>query len=346
MGGGTSVSDGNLDELLVSPLDDESARRNWWPLIVGVLVGAISVSGLFVLIGDDAAGDELPVAAPGSSVPSTTTTIPDEAPVVVEPSPFPRDYVAISDTEAVKPHHIFRSGDQIFVSMTTSYARGLDPVTEPLFLGGSWTLDTASGETIESDGTVFDDSSSGPNIVGSFSVVFTVPSDIDVQPERLRLVERWDPVEQTEFVRIPVDAWPYQLDEPLSLPFEGFSFRFDSLSSWQWVDAAWTIEGDSQTHRIVWIEVEMRGPDGSKIATAEPWIGPSRTFGFGDATEVDLLIIPGRVVFRTAEDVDAFYEDELGQTKELFVNVKVTVADPVPIDDVSFDLSDFPVQDA
>jgi hypothetical protein len=341
------VSDGNLDELLGSPLDDEPARRNWWPLIIGLLVGAVLVLGLFVLTGDDAAGDELPVAAPGSSVPSTTTTIQDEAPAVVESSPFPRDYVAISGTEAFKPHHIVRSGDQMFVSVTSSYARGLDPASEPLFLGGSWTLDTASGATIESDGTVFDeDPISGAEILGSFSAVFTVPSDTDIQPERLRLVERWDPVEQTEFVRIPVDAWPYLLDEPLSLPFEGFTFRFDTLSFNDGGYATWTIEDDSESHRIVWIETTMMGPDGSQIATAEPWSRPPRTSGFGDTTDIWLGIIPGRLVLKTAEDIDAFYEDELGQTKELFVNVTVTTADPVPIDDVSFDLTDLPVQDA
>ena len=338
------MSDGNLDELLVSPLDDEPTRRNWWPLVVGVLVGAVSVSGLFVLVGDDAAGDELPVVAPASSVPSTTTTIPEEAPTVMESSPFPRGYVAISDTEAVKPHHIFRSGDQMFVSMTTSYARGLAPKSEPLFLGGLWTLDTASGETIESDGTVFDDGSSGQDLVGSFSVVFTVPSDIDVQPERLRLVERWDPVEQTQFVRIPVDAWPFQLDEPLSLPFEEFSFRLDTLSFDISGEATWTIEDDSQSHRIVWIETQMMGPDGSVIAAAEPWFIPSRTSGFGDTTEIELQITPGRIVHVTTEDEHAFYEEELGQTRELVVNVTVTTADPVPIGDVSIDLTDVPVQ--
>jgi hypothetical protein len=340
------VSDGNLDELLGSPLDDEAARRRWWPLVIGVLVGAVSVSGVFLLIEDDALGDEQSVAASDSSVPSTTVTIPVEAPAVVEPSPFPGGYVAISDTEAVKPHHIVRIGDQMFVSMTTSYARGLDPKSEPLFLGGSWVLETASGETIDSDGTVFDDGSSGQDIVGSFSVVFTVPSDIDVQPERLRLVERWVPVELTEFVRIPVDAWPFQLDEPLSLPFSGFSFRFDSLSFDRRGYATWTIEDDSQTHGIVWIEVEMMGPDGSKTATAEPYFRTSRTSGFGDTTEVELFITPGRVVLVTTEDESAFYEDELGQTESLFVYVTVTTADPVPIDDVSFDLTDLPVQDA
>lgn len=341
------MSDGNLDELLVSPLDDEPARRHWWPLVVGVLVGAVSVSGLFVLVGDDAAGDELSVAAPGSSVSSTIVTIPEDAPVVAESSPFPRGYVAISDTEAVKLHHIVRSGDQMFVSMTTSYARGLDPKTEPLFLGGSWTLDTASGETIESDGTVFDeDPISGDEILGSFSAVFTVPSDIEVEPERLRLVERWDPIEQTEFIRIPVDAWPYQLHEPLSLPFEGFSFRFDTLSFNDGGDATWTIEDDSPSHRIVWIETGMRGPDGSQIAVAEPWFRPPRTSGLGDTTDIRLGIIPGRLVLKTAQDINAFHEDELGQTRELFVTVTVTTADPVSIDDVSFDLTDLPVHDA
>jgi hypothetical protein len=342
------VSDGNLGELLGSPLDDEPARRRWWPLVVGVLVGAVAVSGVFVLIEDDAAGDEPSVAASDSSVPSTTVTIPDEAPAVVEPSPFPGGYVAISDTEAVKPHHIVRSGDQIFVSMTTSYARGLDPKSEPLFLGGSWVLDTASGETIDSDGTVFDDGSSGQDIVGSFSPVFTVPSGIEVEPERLRLVERWDPIEATEFVRIPVDAWPFHLDEPLSLPFEEFSFRFDTLSfdrGDRGGEATWTIEDESQSHRIVWIEVEMMRPDGWKIATAEPRFRPLRTSWFGDTTEVELGIIPGRVVSGRNPDRSAFYEDELGQTEALLVYVSVTTADPVPIDDVSFDLTELPVQD-
>ena len=337
------MSDGNLDELLASPLHDEPSQRSWWPLIVGVLVGAVSVLGLFVLIGDDVVGDELPVAAPGSSVPSTITTIPDEAPVVVEPSPFPQGYVAISDTEAVKPHHIVHSGDQIFVSMTTSYARGLDPKAEPIFLGGSWTLDTASGETIESDGTVFDE-----RILGSLSAVFTVPSGIEIQPERLRLVERWDPVESLGLVRIPVDEWPYRLDEPLSVPFEGYSLRFDSLLFGPaGGEGTWTIEGDSQPHGTVWVEVEMRGPDGSTIATAEPWFSPSRTFGFGDTTEaVEFQIIPERVVLNTIRDMDAFYEDELSQVKELMIMATVTTVEPVPIDPVSLDLADLPVRNA
>ncbi len=337
------MSDGNLDELLASPLDDEPMRRSWWPLVVGVLAGAVAVSGLFMVIGDGSIGDEPSVASSASSassVPSTTVTIPDEAPAVVEPPLFPWDYEAISDTEALKPHHVVRIGDQVVVSMTSSYARGLDPETEPLFLGGSWVLDTASGETIESDGTVFNE-----RFLGSLSAVFTGPSGIDIQPERLRLVERWDPVESLGVVRIPVDEWPYLLDEPLSVPFEGYSLRFDSLIlDPSGGEAVWTIEGDSQPHGTVWVEVEMRGHDGSKIATAEPWFSPPRTFGFGDTPEVvGFQIIPGRIVLNTINDMDAF-GDELSQVKELMITATVTTAEPVPIDDVSFDLAELPVQ--
>jgi hypothetical protein len=334
------VSDGKFDELLISPLE-EPTRSRWWPIVGGVLVGVGVAAAIFMLTGDDVTSDESPPTSEAIALPSTTVRVTTMAPVEVEASPFPAGYDPASDSDAFKPHHVVRVGDRLVVSMTTSYARGLDPETEPWFLGGTWVLDTASGEPIESDGTIFAD-----GIPGGFSVVFTVPEGTDMQPEQLRLVERWEPVSSSAMVTIPIDGISYHLDESLTVKLEEFALRFDTLEIQQigGGDMAWTLEGDPQPRGIVSVEIEMLGPDGSHIASTEQASRPARTFGF-DATTglIGFGIVPGRLVLNTAEDNDAF-SDELRQVEKLVVTATVTIANPVPIDEVSFDLTFLPVQ--
>ena len=90
----------------------------------------------------------------------------------------------------------------------------------------------------------------------------------------------------------------------------------------------------------------MTGPDGSIIATAEPWSGPTRTFGFIGPTEpTDFEIIPGRVVHSTREDESAFYDVELALVEQLIIHCTVVIADPIRIEPVLIDLTGITVHE-
>jgi hypothetical protein len=328
------MSDADYRELLVSPFD-QPQQRSWWPLIVGMMVGVIAVGLIFVVGDDESEADGLQAATSDFTTPSATVAVPVDLVVTEDSSPFPSDYFAISATEAVKPHNAVVVGDQIVVSMTTAYARGLDREVEPLFVGGSWALDMSSGETFKSENIVF-----GVDVLGVFSVIFDVPFDEANQPKTLRLVGLWDSVTSTESVVLPIDELPSP-EAPLSVPFDNYTLRIDDVGVYpDGVEIAWAFAGDTETYGTVWFEVEMRGPDGSMIATAKPWSQPRITFGTPEG--VVLEIIPGRVVHNTVEDREAFYDDELGQIQELTLRCTATTAVPTQTDPLSFDLTGIP----
>jgi hypothetical protein len=223
--------------------------------------------------------------------------------------------------------------------MTTSYARSLDPETEPLFVGASWLLEMSSGETFESERTIFDD-----EVLGAFSVLFNVPSNETAQPQQLRLIERWESATSTESVIVSMDDLPSP-DAPLSVPFGGYTLRLDSIYiEPEGADVAWALEGGTQPYGTVWIEIEMRGPDRSITATASP--GSQQRMAFEIEGVASLWLIPGRVVHNTVEDLEAFYGVELGQVQELTLDCTVTIPVPAETSRLSFDLTDIPEHDA
>ncbi len=318
-------------------------HRQWGLFAIGVVVGIATISGLFYLSRDDARDHTL--ATPSRAVapsPSTTTTVALPAPAEV--APFPSDYTAISDTESIKAHCVIRAGDVLFVSLTMVYARGLVSETEPLFLGGSWLLETADGQEIASVGTAFDDAPIPESqVLGSASAAFTVDAGVDVQPKRLRLVDRWDPVVQTESIRIPVSVWPFIDSEPYSVAFDGFTVDITSIFLETYGEITWTIEDDSQLHRLVQFDITMVDENGAPIATAIPGSRTPRTSGFGDTSRVGFDIAPARFVANTAEDRDSFFINELAATRELAIAITITTAEPVSVDGVAVDVSELPL---
>jgi hypothetical protein len=325
------VSQPKFDELLQSPLNEPS-RSRWWPVVLGGLIGAVATAAILMATGSNDPEDDSPAAL--VPTPSTTTiTVPQ-----AESSSFPPGYVAVSDTEAFKPHHVATAEDQIVVTMTTSYARDLDPTTQPWFLGGTWMLDTTSGASIVSEATLFDD-----DVPGGFSVVFPVLPGTIVEPQQLRLVERWEPMQSTATVDVrsvrigPVGV----LVEPLLVPMDGFGLRFDQI----WIpniesgDARWALDGDPQPRGLVSLTVEMMGPDEQLIATGQPWAATIRPFGL-DASQgtSGFAVIPNQPGYLdTAEKAQAFMA-ELELVDHLIIHCTVTTGDSQRIDEVVFSL--------
>jgi hypothetical protein len=130
-------------------------------------------------------------------------------------------------------------------------------------------------------------------------------------------------------------------EAPLSVPFDRYTLRIDDVGVYpDGVEIAWAFAADTQTYGIVWFDVEMRGPDGSMIATARPWGQPRITFRTPEPET--LKIVPGRVVHNTVEDIEAFYDDEFGQIQELTLHCTATTAVPTPTDPLSLDLTGIP----
>lgn len=168
------AEDLDLSEILRSPLDEPDRSGAWWPLLAGLVLGALAV------IGGYAAASTNEVAA------RPTTTVAGRPPVAVDVTdvPFPPGYQPISDVVAAKPVSASRVGDELFITVTTVSRRGFDAAGVSLG-AGAWTLETATGEVLSSTAVVSD-----PGLGGVVSVVFPHPGDVGLS--ELRLVERWE----------------------------------------------------------------------------------------------------------------------------------------------------------
>ena len=327
------MSQPKFDELLQSPLNEPS-RSRWWPVVLGGLIGAVATAAILMATGSNDPEDDSPAAL--VPTPSTTTiTVPQ-----AESSSFPLGYVAVSDTEAFKPHHVATAEDQIVVTMTTSYARDLDPTTQPWFLGGTWMLDTASGASIVSETTLFDD-----DVPGGFSVVFPVLPGTIVEPQQLRLVERWEPMQSTATVDVrSVPYWPPVgvLVEPLLVPMDGFGLRFDQIWHPQYRERGWRV-GRSMATRSPTVSSHWIRDDGTRrvvdrnrpaVARIHPTLRsrclPRNRRDRGRAHQ------PAHLE-STAELAQAFL-DELELVERLIIHCTVTTGDSQPIDEVVFSL--------
>jgi hypothetical protein len=333
------VSGGRFDGLLVSPLEEPS-RSRWWPVVAGVVVGAGVVAALFVLTADDEEGEASPPTSEAVALPSTTVALTTTVPVDVEASLFPAGYVPVSDVDAFKPHHVVRAGDRVVVSMTTSYARGLDPAIQPWFLGGTWVLDTVSGDSIVSEATLFDDAAPG-----GFSVLFPIPSGMVAEPNQLRLVERWEPTESTATLDFHLETGFDGFGHgPISIPMDAFVLRFDNVDPNNG-EAIWELEGDPQPRGVVSLTVELMGPDDSKVATAQPSPKSLRPYGLGASQgTINLDLVPATPGYLDTVEKEVAFWNKLVLVDRLILHCTVTIGEPQPINEVAFDLTHLAAQ--
>ena len=326
-------------ELVRSPLDDQP-RSRWWPVIMGGLVGAALTTAAFITVGGDQSEQDVPdvsVAAASTTTTSTTVTAP-----IVEPSRFPSGYGAVDESEAFKVHRILVGEDRIVVAMTTSYARGLDPATQPWFLGGTWVLDFVSGDSIVSEATVFDDAAPG-----GFSVIFSIPTGVVVEPSQLRLVERWEPTESTATFDFHLDTgFDWFGHGPVSIPMDGFVLRFDNVDPNNG-EAIWELEGDLQRRGVVSLTIELMGPGDSKVATAQPLPESLRPYGLGASQgTINLELVPATPGYLDTVEKEVAFASALELVDRLILHCTVTIGEPQPIDDVVFDLTHLAAQNS
>ena len=139
------------------------------------------VAGSLVAQSDDTTtADTLPQAASTTSAPPTTAvSLPAEV-------AFPPGYEPITDLVAVKPTNGLEAHDTLFIAIDTAVRRGFEPSESAPFQSGRWSLETASGETLTSQGTVYD-----TTVPGTFSIVLPLEGRTEVIPTRLILLERW-----------------------------------------------------------------------------------------------------------------------------------------------------------
>ncbi len=195
----------DYEELIRSPLDDLDSRgpSRWGPVLGGVVVGAIVGYLIMVLLGG---GDEAPEAEAVSD--ATTTTM-----IEVTAPQYPLGFVELVPGLAARPEEIVIEDGTITVGFTSAVERGQDPAETPWPRGGSWLLETTSGETVFSSRVVF-----GGDAPGLFSVQFVAPDLDSGDFAQIRLVERWDAVGHDGSASIPFSGEPFELAEPLSIP--------------------------------------------------------------------------------------------------------------------------------
>ncbi len=196
----TDTSD--LADILHSPLDEPEPPWNWWPLLAGMVAGALIVFAGY-RIADS--GSEETVAPP---VPATTVTeAPPDEPAFREPAemPFPPGYVALTDTEAARPVYGIVVGDDLVIAVVTVGRRGFEGGAP--YEGGEWVLEPVDGEAVRSSNVVFD-----AFLPGAFSVAFPDPGD-DVELASLRLVQRWQRDDRNGDATVPIAS----LDEPVAI---------------------------------------------------------------------------------------------------------------------------------
>lgn len=201
------MADVDFSEILHSPLDDRPARSSWWPVIVGLVLGAAAVLGGYVLT----ASDE---AAPVTTTVAATTPPSDEpAGVPVDEVAFPPGYVPLTEVVALAPVSAIAVDEELLVGVSSVVRRGFDP-EGGLTIAGSWVLETAAGETITSTGAVVD-----PATPGLFSVIFSNPGDVELRT--LRMIERWDPDPRSGSQTAAVEPLPGTVAGPVVLDLGG-----------------------------------------------------------------------------------------------------------------------------
>jgi|GEM_PF-4744772 len=201
------MADGTgFSEILRSPLDEPGRPGVWWPVLAGMIVGGLVVVGGYTVARSDA-------GAAASTSSTATVAGQSGATTGLGDVPFPPGYETVSDVVAARPEYAIKVGGELFVAVATVIRRGFDASGVTLD-GGSWTLETGTGELLTSTAVVSD-----PLLPGVVSVVFPDPGDAGL--ERLRLIERWEPDGREGSETVAVDGAAGEWDELASVDLGG-----------------------------------------------------------------------------------------------------------------------------
>jgi hypothetical protein len=243
-------------------------------------------------------------------------------------SDFPAGFVAIDENEAIAPASVTRYGDQLLVSVVSAARRGVDPASFDPLMGGRWVLETEAGASLDSIGMAYDD-----RVPGAFSIIFPTEDGSAVQPTRLRLVERWVPIEATgtaaagavDDIRGGLESPPVDVD--LGNGFRLQVDRFDWEVSGGYL--VWSVVGDRPLPVIAQVTGAIGRPNQAPWLFTDAWSAPVRNFGLGNAgPRISWFWFSGS-------------EDLLSRGgHELELRVEAEVPQPVPAD-VVIDLTDF-----
>lgn len=250
----------------------------------------------------------------------------------LEPADFPDGYVPISEFEAVKPTVVSAYGDQLLVSMTSVSRRGVAPGSFDPFMGGRWVLETASGDTLDSIGMVFND-----RVDGAFTVMFPLSGD---EPVAMRLVETWVPAAETGTADAgPVDSVVGSLDDaPVDVVLGNGMVvvveRFDIEGVGGY--GTWYVPGDEPLPIIADVTGAFVDRDGTSPVATESWAAQPRHFGLANTGRLFWFWV-------TSDLVDDDGLAVLPEGEHRF-EVRVDAEVPIPIPtDVAIDLTDVPI---
>jgi hypothetical protein len=311
------AEDLDFSEILRSPLDEPERPGPWWPVLAGLVLGALAVIGGYAVAasGDDAV----------AGVPTTTTTGETALPSVgVSDLPFPPGYEPISDVVAAKPEYATRVGDELFVAVTTVFRRGFDAQGVSLD-AGSWVLETATGEVLPSTAVVTD-----PGLDGVVSVVFPYPGEVGLS--RLVLVERWERDGRDGSATVAVEGAEAERTDVAAVDLGGgVVLDVDRLVLDQRSGTVhWTLSGSPLGGDVV-VFVRAR-QDGQDLATFFP------SGGFFFREQVARPTSEGTIQLSRDQGVSG----ELADATELVIEASATLFAAFPAN-VSFDASDLPV---
>lgn len=241
---------------------------------------------------------------------------------------FPAGFVAIDENEAIAPTSVTRYGDQLLVSVLSAARRGVDPASFDPLMGGRWVLETEAGASLDSIGMAYDD-----RVPGAFSIIFPIEDGSAVQPTRLRLVERWVPVEATgtaaagavDDIRGGLESPPVDVDLGNGLQLQVDRFDWEVSGGY----LVWSVVGDRPLPVIAGVTGGIGRPGGTALLTTDAWSPPVRNFGLGNAgPRISWFSFSGS-------------EDLLSRGgHELELRVEAEVPQPVPADLV-IDLASF-----
>ncbi|MEN8112853.1 MAG: hypothetical protein ABFS21_00580 [Actinomycetota bacterium] len=320
------ADDLDLSGLLESPIDDEPAKRRIpeiWPIVAGLVIAALVVIGGYVVASSGSDPAPTTIAAPETT--TTTTSMPADEVVA-----FPPGYVELDDMTAIAPQYVVSGDGEVFVSFATAVRRGFESTGDE-FAGGTWTLETGDGHTVESTETVF-----AANVPGTFSAKFT--DVVDSQPVRITLTNQWRRDSRWEEAETPFSGLPHDLAEPVIVELgAGVTVSIDSLR----------LDEDSGTLEWSLHGTTNGGMVGASVIAGHPeqpqgaWYseGGFGFFGFGTGPPLDPQM-SGTLTLRSGETLD-----DSADVPFLTISINATLASVLPVD-AAWDLADIPIADA
>lgn len=310
------ADDVDLGAILGSPLDEPETGGAWWPLVVGIGLGALAVVGGYAVAGG---GDADVVTTTTTLAPTTTTRGVDPAEVS-----FPPGYEPLTDVVALAPVSAVVVEDELVVGVSFVTRRGFDP--EGAVLGsGAWVLETETGQTVVSSGSVFD-----PLTPGVFSVVFPDPGEAGLRA--MRMTERWQPDTRSIAATVAAQGLPGSLPGPVDIDLGGETTliitRLDVGE--RTADLEWELTGTPRGGDVrLGIRVQE---DGADLA---PYFPSPGLFFTPHALDIDLS---GAISLQRDQNAAA----DLAAATTVLIEGEVTLVTALPAD-LTFDVTEMPI---